>query len=120
MLKIIAVVFKTFDICYFYIKVLIIFTPIKFCGLQRSILLFSYYFSVNVTSCFIAFDLLAPKSYWITWHSYLLNISVPDEGHSRNMHHILELSKLQNMYYLRNRKNHPCILMFITGEDVLS
>ena len=40
MLKIIAVVFKTFDICYFYIKVLIIFTPIKCCGLQRSILLF--------------------------------------------------------------------------------
>ena len=50
-------------------------------------MLLSYYFSVNVTSCFIAFDLLAPKSNWITWHSYLLNISVPDEGHSRNMHH---------------------------------
>jgi len=38
-------------------------------------MLLSYYFSVNVTSCFIAFDL----------HSYLLNISVPDEGHSRNV-----------------------------------
>jgi hypothetical protein len=40
MLKIIAVVFKIFNICSFYIEVLILFTPIKYFGLQRSILLF--------------------------------------------------------------------------------